>query len=117
VGRAGADDIVDRDDEELVRLITADVERICPIGERPEATRVARWPNALPQYEVGHLDRLARIDEALPKTPGLVLTGSAFRGVGIADCVRQGEEAADRVRAWLGGSGHHNDHVQQEAMS
>jgi oxygen-dependent protoporphyrinogen oxidase len=117
VGRAGADDIVDRGDEELVRLVAADVERICPIGEPPEATRVARWPDAMPQYEVGHLDRLARVDEALTNASGLVLTGSAFRGVGIADCVRQGEEAADRVRTWLGGSGHHHDHVHQEAIS
>ena len=56
----------------------------------------------MPQYEVGHLDRVAAAADALRgEAPGVFLAGAAYGGVGIADCVRQGNEAADRVRAFL----------------
>jgi oxygen-dependent protoporphyrinogen oxidase len=55
----------------------------------------------MPQYEVGHLDRMARIAEVLAEHPGIVLAGAAYGGVGIADCVRQADETASEVRAYL----------------
>jgi oxygen-dependent protoporphyrinogen oxidase len=56
----------------------------------------------MPQYEVGHLDRVARIRSSLP--PGIVVTGSAYDGVGIPDCVRAAGEAAERVAEHLAGT-------------
>ena len=53
----------------------------------------------MPRYDVGHLERVASIEAALP--PGVVVAGSAFHGVGVPDCIRQGTEAADRVTAIL----------------
>ena len=64
-------------------------------------TRVYRWERASAQHEVGHLGRLARIEEALARQPGLFVTGSGFRGVGIPDCVADGRATAAKVDAWL----------------
>jgi protoporphyrinogen/coproporphyrinogen III oxidase len=102
-GRAGAEDVVELGDEELATAVAADVRTATGLDAEPEAFRIVRWLKAMPQYEVGHLDRLARIEEALERTPGLFLVGSAYRGVGIADCARQGEETAALVRAYLSG--------------
>jgi oxygen-dependent protoporphyrinogen oxidase len=55
----------------------------------------------MPQYEVGHLERLASLHQAMAKTPGIFVAGSAYRGVGIADCIRQADEAAAAVREYL----------------
>jgi oxygen-dependent protoporphyrinogen oxidase len=101
VGRAGDERALDLSDEELTAKVAEEVEAAVPIGAAPEASRVARWNRAMPQYEVGHQDRLARIALALERTPGIVVTGAAYDGVGIADCVRQGTEAALQVRDFL----------------
>ena len=67
------------------------------IGAEPTLTRVQRWPLGMPQYVLGHTDRLARIERALAEHPGLAVAGAAYRGVGIPDCIRSGEEAAETV--------------------
>jgi oxygen-dependent protoporphyrinogen oxidase len=101
VGRSGAEDALALSDEELTAVISSEVEKATSFGVEPSASRVVRWDRSMPHYEVGHLDRVARIEEALAATPGLFVTGSAFRGVGIPDCIRQGREAADRVLHYL----------------
>ncbi len=63
----------------------------------PLFTRVARYPHAMPQYHVGHAARAEAIELAVARHAGLRLAGGAYRGVGIADCVRSGEEAAEGV--------------------
>ena len=65
---------------------------------------MVRWLRSMPQYEVGHLDRVARIEAELARRPGLFVAGAAYRGVGMADCVRQGAEAAGRVLDHLAGA-------------
>jgi protoporphyrinogen/coproporphyrinogen III oxidase len=101
VGRAGDERALELSDDELTAKVAAEVEAAVPIGASAEASRVVRWNRAMPQYEVGHLDRVARIASALERTPGVVVTGAAYEGVGIADCIRQGGEAATRVRDHL----------------
>jgi protoporphyrinogen/coproporphyrinogen III oxidase len=64
---------------------------------QPLFSRVWRHPNSMPQYHVGHQSRIQRIEAHLAKFPGLVLAGNAYHGVGIADCVRTGEEAAEKI--------------------
>jgi len=64
-------------------------------------SRVYRWEKANPQYPVGHLDRLADMDDRLTRLPGLFLAGAAYRGVGVPDCIRQGNEAAERAFKYL----------------
>lgn len=88
-----------RDDDEIVGDAGAALAHVYGLPVEPEAGHVVRWPHAMPQYEVGHVARVAAIDGALP--PGIVVAGQGFRGVGISDCVRQANEAASRVVAHL----------------
>jgi oxygen-dependent protoporphyrinogen oxidase len=101
VGRAGDERALELNDGALIESSEREVEESTGIGEKAEAARVVRWRRSMPQYEVGHLGRLARVATALERTPGLVLTGAAYGGIGIADCVRQGTEAAHRTRQHL----------------
>jgi oxygen-dependent protoporphyrinogen oxidase len=126
VGRDGDEGSLEKDDQEIARLARRDVEATAPLRGVPEATSVVRWPRSMPQYRVGHLDTLDGIDRALASSPGLVLAGSAYRGVGIADCVRQAGQAAERVRRHLAGPdgevppGSHpgeGSNVEQEAIT
>jgi oxygen-dependent protoporphyrinogen oxidase len=105
VGRDGEQAPLALDDDALAAAVAADVERMTPIGAPPEATLVTRWPEGMPQYDVGHLGRVAAAEGALAdEAPGVFLAGAPYGGIGIADCVRQGNEAADWVRAYLDGA-------------
>lgn len=82
------------DEPELSRRVKADLRELLGISEDPRFIEVAKWENSMPQYEVGHLDRVNEI-EALSQLPGLALAGNAYRGAGIPDCIRSGEAAAE----------------------
>ena len=69
----------------------------------PYFRRVVRWHAAIPQYVVGHVERVARIEAAAAKHAGLFLGGNAYRGVAMSDCAEQGELLAERVREYLAG--------------
>jgi oxygen-dependent protoporphyrinogen oxidase len=91
-------------DLELERLAKEELERfIGPIDEELRMTRVFRWIRSNPQPVLGHADRLATLRDALRDTPTLALAGSAYDGVGLPDCIRQGRAAAQRVLDGLGG--------------
>ncbi|HJP64710.1 MAG TPA: protoporphyrinogen oxidase, partial [Actinomycetota bacterium] len=117
VGRAGDESWMDSSDSKLVVAVSEDLRKAIGLERTPEAFRVTRWPRSMPQYDVGHLDRVARIEDALEETPGMFVVGSPYRGVGIADCVRQAGETASVVRAYLGGDAAHSapQEEQQEA--
>jgi oxygen-dependent protoporphyrinogen oxidase len=102
VGSAGDDDVVDAPDEDLVAACEQHLAALVPLPERAAHTGVVRWHRAMPQYEVGHLERVARIRSGLPA--GIVVTGSAYDGVGIPDCVRAAGAAAERVAEHLAGT-------------
>lgn len=95
VGGAGYEHALALDDRSLVTRVVRELDEMAGLRVRPRTWRVTRWENALPQYTVGHLDRLEHIESLLP--PGIALAGAAYRGAGIPDCIRQGEEAAARV--------------------
>lgn len=97
VGRHGREEWLQRSDEELIGLAHADLGTV--VGELPPplAATVRRWGGALPQYAVGHLDRVARAREALAVTPTLRLAGAGYDGVGIAACVTSAQRAADEL--------------------
>jgi len=101
-GRFGGRDVTQDSDAELVRMARDEV-AFLGVAADPELTRVHRWPLGMPQYVLGHPERLARIEGALVAHPGLALAGAAYRGVGIPDCIRSGELAAESVaRALVG---------------
>jgi oxygen-dependent protoporphyrinogen oxidase len=106
IGGALQADLLAREDRALVALAEADVASLLGITGRPILSRVWRHPRAMPQYDVGHLDRVAALEARLASMPGLALAGAAYRGVGIADCVRSGEAAAEGLHASLKGDPH-----------
>jgi oxygen-dependent protoporphyrinogen oxidase len=87
--------LLERDDEALVRLAREEVRSALGIAADPVLVRLARHPASMPQYAVGHLARVETIERRAAALPGLHLAGGGHRGVGIADCVRSGEAAAD----------------------
>jgi protoporphyrinogen/coproporphyrinogen III oxidase len=101
VGRAGEERALALSDHELVRAVRAEVEPVLGLDSVVAESKVVRWTRSMPQYEVGHLERVDRIERALAATPGVFLTGAAYRGIGLADCIRQAKETAERVRAFV----------------
>lgn len=101
VGRDGAELDLRLSDTQIVDGVRDDLQRTMGIRAIPRGCLVRRWPMASPQYRLGHLGRLSRIDELLKKWPRLYLCGASYRGVGIPDCIADGERAADRLAVWL----------------
>ncbi|RIK36091.1 MAG: protoporphyrinogen oxidase [Chloroflexi bacterium] len=93
-GRYGRRDVTQLSDDELLELARAEVESTLGVTALPNRMWIHRWPNAMPQYLLGHPERLAQIEQRLAQTPGLFLAGAAYRGVGIPDCIESGERAA-----------------------
>jgi oxygen-dependent protoporphyrinogen oxidase len=83
------------DDEQLIQLVMRELSGMLGVTASPVMTRAYRWSDGYPQYDVGHLDRVEAAEHSLPV--GLALAGSAYRGVGVPDCVHQGEQAAERL--------------------
>lgn len=102
-GRFGGRDLTKDSDEELVGLARDEVAFLGVLGD-PELMRVHRWPRGMPQYVLGHPERLMQIEDALVAHPGLALAGAAYRGVGIPDCIQSGELAAESVARTLAGA-------------
>ena len=94
IGGARDPGALGRSDRELVQQAHVDLAASLQIDGPPGLTRVYRWERANPQHEIGHLDRLAAIERRLERWPGLYLTGSGFRGVGIPDCLADGRSVA-----------------------
>jgi oxygen-dependent protoporphyrinogen oxidase len=94
-------DVFDRDDETLARAVHEEMKLAMGVRGEPVFRRIVRWPRAIPQYNVGHLERVAKIEAAAAAHPGLFLTGNAYRGVAMGDCAEQGELVAARVAGLL----------------
>ncbi len=101
VGRAGRESAVDLPDDLILRIVREELREILGLTAQPVMSRIYRWHQALPQYVLGHLDRLAEIDRELADLPGLFLLGAAYRGVGIPDCIQSGNQAAEHALALL----------------
>jgi len=101
VGRSGDVVVLQRDDQELADLAAAELGDVLGITARPVAQRVTRWGGGLPQYNVGHLDRVARIRAGVAAQPGLAVAGAAFDGIGIPACIATAKSAAAQVAAYL----------------
>jgi oxygen-dependent protoporphyrinogen oxidase len=104
IGRYGEEGALQRDDVELAELVRSELGALLGQLPEPRATRVNRWGGALPQYAVGHLDRVRRARTALAAHPTLAVAGAAYDGVGIPLCIGSGETAAENVVAALGAS-------------
>jgi oxygen-dependent protoporphyrinogen oxidase len=112
IGRAGDDDVLNQSDEVLLRLVRDELRSVLGITTEPLLDRIFRWPQAMPQYTLGHLERLATIDRRLAHHPGLFVAGNAYRGIGIPDCVASGEQAADKALAFFAAQQNHDQAKQ-----
>ena len=99
LGRVGEESVLQRDDADLVSLAAAELAAAIGITGAPAGSRVTRWGGALPQYTVGHLDRVARIRAAVAELPGLAVCGAAYDGVGIPACVATAKGAVAQLLA------------------
>ncbi len=97
VGGVGREGILQLEDEQMVLRVRAELADLCGVKPEPSYVEVNRWAKAMPQYTLGHLDRLVQLDSALSRYGGLVLTGAGYRGVGIPDCIREGSVTAGRI--------------------
>jgi protoporphyrinogen/coproporphyrinogen III oxidase len=104
VGGVGREAVLDADDDGLVHLVRAELAALAGIRGTPVHREVHRYPAGMPQYTVGHLGRVERIRQALAACPGLAVTGAAYGGVGVPDCIADAERTARSLLAGLGWS-------------
>ncbi|GAA3038475.1 protoporphyrinogen oxidase [Actinokineospora globicatena] len=97
VGRFGDPGALKADDDELVRLVRADLVELTGVTAPPIDATVTRWGGGLPQYATGHTDLVAEIERAVAAEPGLAVAGATLHGVGVPACVATGDAAARRV--------------------
>jgi oxygen-dependent protoporphyrinogen oxidase len=102
LGRAGENAVLQRDDAELVELVRLELRALLGLVAEPVDALVTRWGGGLPQYAVGHIERVGRIHAAVEKVPRLAICGAAFDGVGIPACIAAAQGAALRVLGGLG---------------
>jgi protoporphyrinogen/coproporphyrinogen III oxidase len=99
VGRIGEPAALRLDDAELVELVLRELRPLIGVESQPVDSRVTRWGGGLPQYAVGHVERMARVRESVGTVPGLAVCGAAFDGVGIPACIGSARAAVDRLIA------------------
>jgi oxygen-dependent protoporphyrinogen oxidase len=99
VGGALQPELANLPDEDLLRIVHQELVDLIGLRGEPRLTQINRWQGAMPQYHLGHLERVARIERLVTQLPGLALAGNAYRGVGIPQCIRSGEQAAERIAA------------------
>lgn len=97
VGGSKNMELVDLSDAEMVKMVREELRDIMGIDAEPVLAKVFRWRNSMPQYTVGHEERIASIEEKVARHKGLFITGSAYHGIGISDSVRNGEVIAKKV--------------------
>ncbi|MFD1707341.1 protoporphyrinogen oxidase [Siminovitchia sediminis] len=102
VGRAGDETVVDLSDEEIEKIVLTDLNRIMKLTAKPNFTVITRWKQAMPQYIVGHKERIQQIKSNLHRNmPGVFIAGSSYEGIGIPDCIDQGKEAVEEVLKYI----------------
>ena len=89
--------IMERSDEEIVEIVLSELRDILGVKGEPLFSRIYRWKLGMPQYTMGHLDRVETIEQAAAEIPGLALAGGSYRGVGVPNCIESGERAVSKV--------------------
>ncbi|MCS7272018.1 MAG: protoporphyrinogen oxidase, partial [Gemmataceae bacterium] len=90
-------DLLDLDDTTLLNRVQREMTTVLKVQGPPVFHHIIRWPRAIPQYVVGHLARLKRINAALTRWPRLFLSGNAYRGIALSDCAEEAERLADQL--------------------
>jgi oxygen-dependent protoporphyrinogen oxidase len=101
LGRAGEEALLQADDDELAALAAGDLAAATGVRGAPVDSRVTRWGGGLPQYTVGHVDRVASIKAGVAGQPGLAVCGAAYDGIGIPACIASARTAAQQITTYL----------------
>ncbi len=101
LGGAGRSEFASRSDDDIVSIVRAELHEVLGVAAEPRLVQINRFERVMAQYNLGHLERVARIDRRVATMPGLALAGNGYRGVGIPDCIASGQRAADAVLAVL----------------
>jgi len=102
VGRPGDEAIVDLSDDEIIKIALEDLNKTMDIQAQPDFAVVSRWKEAMPQYTVGHKQRVENLKNNLAdELPGVFVGGSSYEGVGLPDCIDQGEAAVEKILTFL----------------
>jgi oxygen-dependent protoporphyrinogen oxidase len=101
IGGALQPELLDLSDADLRRIAHDELTDLLQITGMPLVADIARWPRSMPQYHVGHLAKVARIEELAAAIRTLALAGNAYRGVGIPQCIASGEAAAEQIASAL----------------
>ena len=102
IGRVGDESIVELSDNEIEKIVLQDLEKAIGLNDKPSLIVVARWKEAMPQYTMGHEQRMHAMKEQFSQEfPNVLLTGSSYEGISIPDCVTQGKETAQQVISQL----------------
>ena len=96
-GGARSPELAEMDDARLCSLLLDETNRLLGIEGRSQYVNVAHWPGTMPQYHVGHRERVHQIEQRVADLPNLVLAGNAYHGVGIPNCIHSGEHAAEQI--------------------
>ena len=101
VGGAMQPELLQMDNDSMITMVNQELKSIFGMSDEPMFSEVMRYDKAMPQYHVGHLDLVAKIETAQSRLPGLFLAGSSYHGVGIPDSIASGQKAADSILASL----------------
>ncbi|SEB09709.1 oxygen-dependent protoporphyrinogen oxidase [Thalassobacillus cyri] len=102
VGKPDDQAVVDLSDQEIIDIVLKDLNKTMNITAEPEFSVITRWKNAMPQYTVGHKQRMEEIHQAMAQElPGVYLAGGSYHGVGVPDCIDQGKDAVGKVLNFL----------------
>ncbi|SDJ43637.1 protoporphyrinogen oxidase [Salimicrobium halophilum] len=98
IGKPGDEEVVDKTDKEIEDIVLRDLGKIMDITDQPDFSVVTRWHDGMPQYSVGHKERLTKLEHYMKKdVPGVQLAGAYYYGIGLPDCINQGKAAAKRI--------------------
>lgn len=102
VGRPGEEAVVDLSDDEITKIVLDDLNKTMNITTEPEFVVISRWKDSMPQYTVGHKERIKMVTTSLQaELPGVFIAGSSYGGLGLPDCIDQGEEVVQKVLTFL----------------
>ena len=101
IGGATDPDVIDMSDDDIENMTFSAIEKTMGISAQPEYIEIRRLPQAIPQYNVGHRDRLEQIDEELKKLPGVFLTGNYLNGISLSSVIVNARNAVEHVLGYL----------------
>ena len=97
IGGDGDKESLELSDDQLLELTKRDLDQILGVAGEPEVTRIYRWQYGIPQFKIGHCERLAAIESELDRLGGIYVTGNAYYGIGLNDCVKQSHQVVSQI--------------------